>query len=108
MLDGVDQASREGVLLSRLQGFRAHTDQLDCRHGAQLDSVRQLDEPVFAALDVVATLEARCRGAEHDARARGLSTQNGDVATVIPRGVLLLVATVMLLIDNDQAKALDG
>ena len=92
----------EGGLLAGLEELLPHVDQLHRGQGPGLDAAGQFQQGVLAALGVVAALEAGGGGAQHDAGAGGLRAHDGHVAAVVARGLLLLVAAVVLLIDHDQ------
>ena len=63
-----------------------------------------LDARVLALRGVLPALERRRGRAEHDHRAGELGAHHGDVARVVARRFFLLVALVVLLVDEDQAE----
>jgi hypothetical protein len=66
----------------------------------------QGEQFVLSRLRVGPALEARCRAAEHHHGALGARTNDGHLAGVIARRVALLVARLVLLVDDDRAEVL--
>src|SRR5438067_1512799 len=60
------------------------------------------------ALGVGARLERRGRRTEQRDRAFHPGADDGDVASVIARRLVLLVRAVVFLVDDDEAEVLDG
>src|SRR5690242_8476806 len=56
--DRLEELAREGRLTPRLQKLLPHIDQLDRGQRTRLDAAGQLKQRVFAALRVVAALQA--------------------------------------------------
>ncbi len=104
LAERVDEFARERILLARFEKLLAHVDQFDRGHGPRFDAAGQFEQRVLAALGVVAALETRRGGAQHHAGARRLRAHNGDVAPVVARRFLLLVAAVVLFVHHDQAQ----
>ncbi len=104
--DGLHQPPRKCRLLARLQKLLPHVDHFDVRHGPLLDAFRQLDQGVLAALGVVAALETRRGRTQHHHRAGFARAHDGDIAAVIARRFLLLVARVVLFVDHHQPQVL--
>ena len=75
----------------------AHDRQLHLRR-----PVRHLQQRVLPSLRVVVALERGRRAAEHDHRAFALAADDRDVPRVVPRGLLLLVRMLVLLVDDDE------
>jgi len=101
----VEQDDRLGRLLQRLVGDRvqraallAHVDDLDGRQALAVHARGQDD-----AAHRLKALGPRGGAARHDERAALL----GDEPGVVARVALVLVGRVVLLVDDDQAEALD-
>src|SRR5579872_3415541 len=58
LADGFHQTPRKGGLLSRFEEFLAHIDQVDARQRPFLDTLRQFEQRILFALDVVTAFEA--------------------------------------------------
>ena len=81
----------------------AHVEDVDPRHRAAVDALGQLE-----ALEVEPALGARSRGAADEHRARVVGAAAGDLARVVARVGLLLVAGVVLLVDDDEPEVAHG
>ena len=93
-------ASGAGILLS-------HIDDVDKRHLRTFaGALREAAERVFALAGVVPRFERGRGGAKDDGAALDVGAHDGEIAGVVARRLLLLVARLVLLIDHDQAKAL--
>src|SRR5262249_19239076 len=104
LVNGFDQLSRKSRVLARRMELLAHIDQFDFRHWAALDAFPQFQARVLAAIRVVAAFEAR-RGAAQKPDGPGIArADDRDVAAVITRRFLLLVALVVFFVDDDQAE----
>ena len=68
------------------------------------DARRQLKQLIFSRARVVKAFERRRRRAEQRHRAFELRAIHGDIAAVIARRFLLLVARLLLLVHDDQAE----
>src|SRR5437868_1970444 len=89
-----DQPARECGLLARFEKFLAHVDELDAREGTFFNALREFEQRIFAAVNVVAALEARSGRSQNHTRAGGLRANNSHIAAIISRGFFLLVALV--------------
>ena len=87
--------------------FLAHVDDGHVRERPVEDPALEHDALVFAGHRVVIALHRRRRGSEDDERACALRADDRDVARVVARDLLLLVRAVVLLVDDDQADALE-
>ena len=85
---------------------------IDTKHFGHLDaSVTMLDfgVAVFAVLGVEEGFDGGGCGAEDGARVPGAGQIDGAVARVVAwRGVGLLVAAVVFLVDDDEAEVIEG
>ena len=89
----------------RERSAHAHVGELHALDGwqrARADAIGKQQPLVSADLRVVPGLERRRRAAEHDDGARALRAHHRDVARVIPQPLLLLVAPVVLLVDDEN------
>ncbi len=68
------------------------------------DALGQRDQRVRAARRVRPALEARSRAPEHHHRALATSAHDRDLAGVVTRRLALLVARLVLLVDDDRAE----
>jgi hypothetical protein len=94
-------ALEEGALLL---ARAAHVHHLDRRQPSAADAVRQREEPVLARGGVHPRLEARRRAAEDDARPLEPRADHRHLARVVARALSLLVARLVLLVDDDRAE----
>ncbi len=104
---GVDQRAREGGVFAGFEELLAHVDQFDLRHGAALDALRQFEQRVLSGLGVVAGFQTGRGGAQHYYGARMVRAHDRHVAAVIARRFLLLIALVVLFVDDDQSEIAD-
>ena len=81
----------------------AHVDDGDCGQRPVEDAALEDHALVFARHRVVIALHRRRRRSEDDERARPLTADDGDVAAVVARALVLLVRGVVLLVDDNQA-----
>ena len=98
----VDERPRKDFVAARLLVLAAHVDQLDLGQRAIHHAVAQFDPRVFAALGIVPAFERRRSRAHDHHRAGQLGAHHGHVARVVARRFLLLVALVVLLVDQNQ------
>ena len=83
-------------------------DDLDLRETPGRDAQRKAQQCVLAALGVVVRLEGRCRGAEDDGGSFETGAHDRHVATVVARAVFLLVGSLVLFVDDDEAERRQG
>ena len=76
--------------------------------GRSMHAVEHLDAGVAAALGVGPGFERGRGGAEDDDGVVELGAHHGDVAAVVARRLFLLVAGVVLLVDEDEAEVGHG
>ena len=100
----VDQGAGEELLLPGLLKLAAHVDEFDFRQRAVLDAVVHLDARVFALHGVLPAFERGRRRAKNHDCAGELGAHYGHVASVVAWCLLLLVALVVLFVDEDEAK----
>ena len=103
-----EQAAGEELFLAGDAELLAHVDHLDLRQRPLLHALEHLHQRVAAALGIVPALERGRRGAEDDCTAEEFRAHHGDVATVVARCLLLLIAAVVLLVDENQAEVGHG
>ncbi len=96
------QRSRKELLLPALLKFAAHVDQFDLRQRPIHDAVVHLDARVLALHRVLPALQRRRRRAQHHHRACQFRAHHGNIACVVARRFLLLVALVVLFVDQDE------
>src|SRR5207249_3597347 len=82
-----------------LAEFLAHVHNLDAGQRASGDSLFQHGELVFALAGIPAGLERRSRRTQEGQRLRQSRPHYGYVPAVVARGLLLLVAGLVLLVD---------
>ena len=100
----LDQRAREELFLPGLLKLAAHVDQFDFGQRAVLDAIVHLDARVFALHRVLPAFKRGRGRAEHHDRAGKLGAHHGDVARVVARRLFLLVALVVLFVDEDRAR----
>ena len=104
----LDERSRKELVLARLLEFAAHVDELDLGQRTVHHAVAQLDARVLAALRILPAFK-RGRGRAHDHDCAGqLGAHDGHVARVVARRLFLLVALVVLLVDENQSQIWRG
>ena len=108
-LDGLDERlAEDGGALAGLAGL-AHVEGVDGGEGAAADALGQADEGVLAGLGgVVPALEGGGGRAEDAAGALDDRAHHGHVAGAVARAFVLLVAAVVLFVDNHQAEGAHG
>ena len=99
-----DELAGEDVFAGGLAELGAHVDEFDGGQGAVHDAGEHLDALVASALGVGPGLERGRGGAEDDDGVVEFGAHDGDVAAVVARGLFLLVAGVVLLVDQDEAE----
>ena len=82
----------------------ADVDDLDRREAPTADALGKRQQMVLAALRVHPALEARRGAAKDDDRALGAGADDRDLACVIAWCFALLVARLVLLVDDDRAE----
>ena len=95
-------------MLARFEKLLAHVDEIDARHRAVTNAGKQFEKLVFPQLRVVAAFKTGRCGTEHHASTGVLRAHHGDIAAVIARILFLLVALIVLFIDNDEAQIANG
>src|SRR5206468_2589718 len=88
--------------LGRLRGADVHD--LDGGQSPTAHALREGQQMVLAGCRVHPALEAGRRTPKHDDRALGPRAHDGHLAGVIARGLALLVARLVLLVDDDRAE----
>jgi hypothetical protein len=68
----------------------------------------QFEQRVFALFAIVKALHGRRGGAEKNGRAFHLAAHDGDITRMVTRSFFLLVTVLVLFIDNDKSKRIDG
>ena len=92
------------VALATFAALQFHVDDPHEWQRAVIGSLFHLHEIVFATLHIVEGFETRGRAAEHDGAAFQLGADDGDVSSLVARGLVLLVGILMLFIDKNQAQ----
>ena len=108
------------ALLDRLQKCRrkdgfgpawtrrpAHIEHANHGHSAVIDALRESEQSVLSRGAIVPTFHGRSCAAENHRAALLLGPQNGDITSVIPRRLFLLVGALMLFIDDDYSKVFE-
>ena len=109
MLDRVEQGLREEARLSRLGDLAAHVDDVDEWHDSVLRrATREAGDGVLARLGVLPRFKGRRGRAEDDWTVFQMGAHYGDVARVVARRFVLLVARLVLLVDDDEPEVFDG
>src|ERR1700733_11282022 len=80
----------------------AHVDHFDDGERARLHALEHFDARVAAALGVVPGFERGCCTAEDDGDAEKFCAHDSDVAGVVARCFFLLVAAVVLFVDENR------
>ena len=87
----------------RLAKILAQVHDLDARHGAILDARVEAQQLVFSGARVMEAFERGRRRCQQRHRAFPLRANHRDVAAVVARRFLLLVAGLLLFVHDDQA-----
>ena len=103
-LDLRNQRAREQLLLARLLKFGSHVDELDRRQRAIHNAFAQIDACVLALRRIVPALKRRSCRAQHRNCSGALGAHHRNVARVVAGSLLLLVALVVLFVDEDEAE----
>jgi hypothetical protein len=86
----------------------AHVNYLGSRHRSICDSSWKMKIVVLAASGVVKRFERRCCRAKHYDSAFAISAHNANVAPVVIGRLLLAIRGLVLFVNYDQTKILDG
>ena len=84
-----------------------HLHEPDVRQGARPGAAGHLRERVLAALHVHPALERGRRRAEHDLRALKRAAEDRDITRMVTWHLVLLVARLVLLVDDDEPEVPD-
>ena len=106
-LDRLLERKREDPSLGRSARRLPEIDDADDRHALVIDPVVQADEPVFSSLGIVPALEARGRAAEEHGRLLAVAAQDGHVAGMVARCLVLLIGILVLLVHDDDAQVFE-
>ena len=106
LTNGLEELAREDhpASASRLP---PHVLDPDVRKPSRPRAPRHLRKRILAALHVHPAFERRRRRTEHDARALERAAENRHVTRIVPRRLVLLVARLVLLVDDDKPKIAD-
>ena len=104
--DRIDQDRREPFAALGWRG--AHVDGSDGRQSVSLVAGAEPNMPVAPLLDIDETFDGRRRRAEHHGTLPERPAHHRHVARLVGDALLLLVARVMLLIDDDEAEIGEG
>src|SRR5690242_1133123 len=106
LADFFAQQARKRRLLLCLQKLAAHVDNFHTRQRAAADALRHVQANVLAFFGVVAAFDARRGGPEYRYCPRLPRANESYVAAVISRRFLLLIASVVLFIYDQQTQIL--
>ena len=95
------------ALVLLLRALLPQVDDLDLGQRPVFDAAGHAQQRVLAARGVLARLERRRGRAEDDRDLAVLRADDGQIAGVVARRLLLLVRAVAFLVDDDQAEALE-
>lgn len=100
----INKRAGEELVLTCLLKLAAHVDEFDFGQGAILDAIVHFDACVFALCRILPAFERRrCRAEHHDGVGK-LGAHDGNIASVVARSFFLLVALVVLFVDEDEAE----
>src|SRR5262245_6787284 len=91
-----------------LPEFFAKIENLDEGKRTLGDTLGDGEELILPAAGVMISFQGWCGGAEQSDRSFELGADDGDVAAVVARRFFLLVAGLLLFVDDNEAKIFDG
>ena len=86
------------------RGAPAHIEHANDGHPAIINALREPRESVLSRGAIVPTFHRRSCAAENHRAALPLRPQDGDITSVIPRRLFLLVCALLFFIDDDDSK----
>ncbi len=104
--DSLDQVLREYPRFLLAGRLEPHINDTHQRHLAVISAFRKYAQLVLARLRVIPRLERRGRRAKEHCALLDISPHNRHISGTVAWNILLLIAILVLLIHDDQAKIL--
>ena len=102
--DRIDKSARKNPVFTRFEELLSHIDEVHRGHGPVCNTLGHFEQSVLAVLGIKPAFETWRGGAENDARTSGLRSHDGDIATVVPWCLFLLVAAIVFFVNQDKTE----